>query len=759
MKSYTVHSLVILTLLLSVSFGTLAQSAKMKAANKYFENLNYSEASRLYEDILRAEKSSEPTQRKEALKRLAFSYRKMNDSQNAERVYANLIDQFPDVESEAYLYYAQALASNNKTRESQKMYSKYGELQTADLRGKRFTVAYMDINRFYQDSSQYKIDFLPINTRQADFSPTYYKKGIVFVSGRDEGGLTKRVFSWNQTPFLDLYTVADTAEFRQMRRETPQAGLSGGFSGKDPVVQEARKKDSEMTKVEVFSRTLNTKYHEGPMTFFKDGSKVIFTRNNFNKGKFQKSKEGINKLKLYIGDLKGENWVNIRELPFNSNDYSTGHPALSPDNTKLYFVADMPGGYGGTDVYVVEYLGENNWGTPVNLGREINTEGNEMFPFIDPNGNLYFASDGHEGLGGLDIFFAEMKEGIAYKGIQNLGAPINSPQDDFGLITNGERSSGFFSSNRRQGVFDDNIYSFIKSCKKLDVIVYDADTKQPIEAADVRMLVNGENRGLNVTRPDGSVQLCLDSNREYEFKAIKEGYALNSLVYSTKTNSANHQTKLSIYLEKTKNTIVKGVVKSELTQQPMPGVKVDIVDEKTKTTQTVVTGADGSYEFEVKPNSDVKITASKDNYATSNDVITKPASSSSSVSEISMYGNGQIFKLKNIYYDYGRYFIRPDAARELDKLVDILHKNPSMRIEIRSHTDARSSDMFNLQLSENRARAAMDYLIARGIDASRLSSKGYGENELMNECVDGVRCTEDQHQQNRRTEFRVLAVQ
>ena len=191
----------------------------------------------------------------------------------------------------------------------------------------------------------------------------------------------------------------------------------------------------------------------------------------------------------------------MRELPFNSNDYSTGHPALSPDNTRLYFVSDMAGGSGGTDLYVVDYHGDNNWGTPVNLGREVNTEGNEMFPFMDANGNMYFASDGHEGLGGLDVFFAEMKDGIAYRGVHNLGSPINSDKDDFGLICNAERSSGYFSSNRKQGIFDDNIYGFTKTCKQLQITVYDAETKAPIEAADLRTTVNGENRNLQITRP------------------------------------------------------------------------------------------------------------------------------------------------------------------------------------------------------------------------------------------------------------------
>ena len=176
------------------------------------------------------------------------------------------------------------------------------------------------------------------------------------------------------------------------------------------------------------------------MTFTKDQSFIVFTRNNSSKGKSGKSSDGVKKLKLYSSANKDGKWVDIQEVPFNSNEYSVGHPAFSADNTKMYFVSDMPGGYGGTDIYVVEF-NNGQWGTPVNMGKEINTEGNEMFPFAAEDENLYFSSDGHEGIGGLDVFVAELKDGIAYKGVQNAGAPINSEKDDFGFITDKNRTT------------------------------------------------------------------------------------------------------------------------------------------------------------------------------------------------------------------------------------------------------------------------------------------------------------------------------
>jgi outer membrane protein OmpA-like peptidoglycan-associated protein len=753
----TLRVLLLLTGLTLWSLHGQAQTVRLRAANKQYENLSYVSAVRLYEEFLRLDRKKDPVETREALEKLGFSYRKLQDTPNAERVYAQLVNTYTDLASEIYLYYAQALASNGKHRESQRLYSQYGEKQTEDLRGKRFTVSYMDVNRFYQDSSQYRLTAVPFNSRQADFSPMYYKSGLVFVSARDEGGAIKRVFNWNQTPFLDLYFFPDTAQLRQPNAELAVSTAVLG-AGSDPKA-EASIDNRKLSKTERFSRTLNTRYHEGPMTFTRDQSFIVFTRNNGSKGKTGKSQDGVRKLKLYTSMSNGKKWVDIKEVPFNNSEYSVGHPAFAPDDSKLYFASDMPGGFGGTDLYVVEFTG-GQWGTPVNMGKEINTEGNEMFPYADGNGNLYFASDGHEGLGGLDVFFAELKDGIAYKGVQNVGAPVNSEKDDFGFITDPDRRTGYLSSNRRKGVSDDDIYKFTRACKLLNIFVYDAKTGEPLDAADVRILRNGANQDLKVTTPEGRTDLCVDASTEYEFKAAKEGYALSSVRFSTLTQSVKPVTNVSIYLNKSENTIVRGVVKTEVNGRPATGVKVTLRNDKDKSEQTVMTGPDGGYEFDVKPNAPYTITAKKDKYATKKAQYgkgkgRKPVASDS----LGLYGEGDVFQLKNIYYDLNKFFIRPDAARELDHVVAILKEYPTMKVELRSHTDARSSDVYNTRLSESRARAAMDYIVTRGIAPARLSARGYGESEILNGCVDGVDCADGDHQQNRRTEFKVVSVQ
>ena len=765
MKKYNIWLLAFIFLIAQQIF---AQSSRLKVANRSFENMSYIEAIRNYEDYLRTAKTGTP-EMKETLTKLAYSYRKVQDSRNAERIYAELIDYYnKDLESEIYLYFAQALANNGKYKESQKMYSRYGQEQTTDMRGRRFTVAYMDNSHFYQDSATYKVDYLySLNSRQSDFSPMYYRNGLVFVSAREEGGAIKRVFMQNQTPFLDLFMFADTAELRKDNiMATKQASGAGGgstFITSEKIEALAtEEKEKPLSKIEQFSKTLNSKYHEGPVTFFKDYKKLVFTRNNYNKGRSRTSSDGINKLKLYIATENGKSWGGVKELPFNSDDYSCGHPALSPDDSKLYFVSDMPGGFGGTDIYVVDYR-DGNWGSPVNLGREINTEGNEMYPYIDENGNMYFSSDGHEGLGGLDIFYVEMKEGIPLNDVKNLGTPINSEKDDFGLITNGTRSSGYFSSNRKRGYGDDNLYSFRHGCRQLNLLVYDAESKKPLEAVNVRMLKNGENKELFVTSSDGKVTVCLETGSDFEFKALKEGYESNGVSYETFASSLKNQTSITIYLEKSKAPIIKGTIVSELNQRPIQGAVVTLKNGKDGSKEQIVTGEDGRYEFQPKKEGEYSVTASKDLYAVNTESLGKVKQSRKSPKTVEqnlgLVGQGDIFRLENIYYDYGQFFIRSDAAKELEtKLIPILKKYPNMKIEVRSHTDSRSSDAFNLKLSTNRARAVLDYLAARGIDTKRVVAKGYGETELLNNCDDEVACKEDQHQANRRTEFKILDI-
>lgn len=759
--------LTIVLLLNIIGIFCYAQSSRLRTANAEFEKMAYAQALRYYEAFLGSD-NNKKEQEKEALIKLAFCYRKLQDTKNAERVYKDLFKNFEEgLDSEQFLFYAQALANNGKYRESQKMYSRYGEQQKEDFRGRKFTVAYMDNSAFYKDSALYNVDFVyPLNSKYSDFSPMFYENGLVFVSARNEGSGIKRVFIQNETPFLDLFLFSDTLSLRKETRKSVEMALASlGSSEKSikPNKIQANENfdDMEEPEIEEFSKSINSKYHEGPVTFFKDYKKIVFTRNNYNKGRAKKSDKGVNMLKLFIASKKGNKWTDIKELPINSDQYSTGHPALSPDNRKMYFVSDMPGGFGGTDIYVVDYR-DGSWGVPVNLGREINTEGNEMFPFVDEAGNFYFASDGHAGLGGLDMFYVEFRNGVPFGGVENLGAPINSTKDDFGFITDAQRSHGYFSSNRRKGYSDDNIYAFTKGCNSLNLIVLNQETNEPLADTELRMVKNGVNKQRYITNSQGQTSLCLESGSDFEFKAFKEGYEVGTITYGTMSNSLAKKQQLKLYLEPSKRPLVRGRIVSEVDQRPIAGATVRLENERDGSIETIITGVDGRYVFQPVRDGKYSVTAVKDNYAINTESIGKIKNSKKNISveqNFGMIGEGDIFRLDNIYYDLDKSEIRTDAKKELEnKVIPILKKYPDIQIELRSHTDSRASEEYNLRLSAERAKSVVDYLIKKGISSSRLTAQGYGETELVNECDDSVKCSEVEHQQNRRTEFKILAV-
>lgn len=795
-------TVLLIWLVLLANLSSFAQT--LKDAEYQFDQMSYLNASQLFEQALKGKNTD--AQRQSILLKLAYSYRQMRDTQNAERVYAELLSKNPVLsgnDTKAYLYYAQALASNGKYKESQDVYEQYSKLEIADKRSGGFQKLYKNIDILNKNAACYKVDYLSINTDKADFSPMYYKNGLVFNSARTEGLGLKRVFSWDNSQFLDMYYLNDISQLTT----DASAGLSGAKDNKNktgkitkaigsdeytaPTANDSKTigsysgsnlylySETPSVKTESFSKTLNTKYHEGPMTFTSDAKKVIFTRNNYNNGHYNTSKDKVNKLKIYLAEDKGEGqWSNIQELPINSNEYSTGHPSLTKDNKLLYFVSDMPGGLGGTDIYVCEF-NDGKLGTPVNMGPNINTAGNEMFPYVDERGNLYFSSDGQAGLGDLDIFYVKLINGTKVLGnVKNMGTPINSNKDDFGLITDGERKSGFFSSNRKRGSTDDDIYRFTRECDEKpecdehQVIVYDADSKMPLDYTDVQ-IVSVEKSVLKKTDSNGSFKICLEPSQNYSINASRDGYLPNSI--SLKTDSSQKIIEIPLIrvklddsttkMARVKNyspceatKIVKGRVTANKDKRPLSGVKVVFINQCDATTQTAITGEDGAYEFEVCVGCEYKIEAFKEGFASNGANLKKilPTDPDEIIVNLTMFEEGDIIVIKNIYYDYGKYNIRRDADGELSKLYQLMKQYPLMKIEIRSHTDSRATTQFNETLSKNRSSAVVQYLVKRGIDASRMEASGYGESQLLNECADGVECTEEQHQLNRRSEFKIL---
>jgi len=423
---------------------------------------------------------------------------------------------------------------------------------------------------------------------------------------------------------------------------------------------------------------VNTKYHEAGVAVTKDLKTIYFTANNFYEKKYLTDSSGVNNLQMFRAslDIDGK-WTEKEKLPFNHVEYSIGHPALNHDDTKLYFVSDMPGGYGGPDIYVVDINEDGSFGAIRNLGPRINTKGREMFPYIGKDNILYFSSDGHDGYGNLDIYASKIFDNTVSKPL-NLGEPVNSVMDDFSYIIDDEKDRGFFSSNRDEGKGDDDIYSFL------------ADP------------------GLHIH--------C--------------GQAI------------------TVY------------VRSEASGEPVPGATIELRDAEEKVMETVNAGADGSYTFAntlcdtpyVVFATNKGFLSAEKAVRTANDI--DQAALAVNLDLPQQFVSNKV-NINTIYFDFDKYNIRKDAAKELDKVVQVMNEYPELLIEAGSHTDSRGKDKYNQKLSERRAKATVDYIVSKGIDASRITYEGYGETQLVNECSNGVKCSEEQHQLNRRTEFKI----
>ena len=718
MNMNQIYKVVLTAAVLLISIAdSQAQSPSyaMRKANKMYERMAYTPAIEYFKIALTKEDNFE------AKDKLATCSRKINDNINAEYWYSQLV-LTNTATPEQKLFYAQMLQENGKIEEAERWYTEFNKLRPTDTRGTKGMEACKNIRRFYADSVMYHTQLTPFNSNKSDMSPVYYQDGIVFSSDRIAGSSIKRIYEWTGDPFYNLFFV--------------------------------KKTDKDYGKAGLWDGKANTRVHDGVATFSRTGDEIYFTRNNFNKGKTRHSSDKIVKLKIYHQSRTAEGWTAASEFAYNGEEFSTGHPSLSADGQYLYFSSDRPGGFGGTDIYVCKKEG-NKWGTPQNLGNEINTEGNEMFPYIAYDGTLYFASNGLAGMGGLDIYSTKSDNGKWSKP-RNMGYPINSNKDDFGVCTNDQNNEGYFTSNRRG---TDDIYSFEKTCILLHALVYDAQTNEPIEASSVKVLDNGTQKEIKSTDKKGMFDMCVTAGHNYDFAATKETYQDNTVKVE---NMSGDATEVKIPLSRVAIFELKGKVYNQASSLPMSNVKVMLESLCDGKKQEMTTGADGKYSFKLQADCKYKVTATKMNEKEKCLPVTIEKStiglknSQTLYADLGLICQGDVIRIDNIYYDLDKSAIRPDAAAELDKTLDLFKKYPTLKIELRSHTDCRAPDDYNMKLSQRRAQAAVTYLISRGVDAKQLVAKGYGETMPVNRCVDGVPCSDAEHQANRRTEFKIL---
>lgn len=726
MKPHLFRLVLFAALLLSV-MRVSAQSIRHDIARDYERNLDFSAAADVFTDIV--EKHPDDSLAQRGAVRCLIKTGKYEAAMSRLKVICEKSWKRP----QDVLLYADMLRRNRQYDEAIIQYSAYLKANP----GNSVLAPYAEdpglINRIMRDSARFKLKAAAsINSTYSDFGPCVADSlTFFFSSARPEGKGKKRAYAWNDQSYLNIFSATLNP-------------------------------DTSLRTASVESSTINSRFHEGTLSYDKANRVMYITRNLYYGGDAKKGKDGVLRLGIFSSQYANGEWATPEPFRFNDISHSNGHPALSSDGNTLYFVSDRPGGFGGTDLW--KCTRENgDWTEPVNLGPEINTAYNEMFPFVQGE-YLYFASEGHPGLGGLDIFRAEFRQG-ALQLIRNIGYPVNTSHDDFGLVMIGSGRRGFFSSNRPGGAGDDDIYE-VRISKPVSLIISGktlfADTGQPLE--NVTIIHKSADGVLveeiaGISGSDGNYSIEIPYSDEVVIRGSKEGFLPTELhlvadPFSGFIDDADLRIKSFDY-------IATGTVFLSESNKPANNAKVLLTDQESGKVEEVITGPDGKYSFGLMPGSQYKITASYPDYIPLSVTInTSEAPKGEIKNDFKLFKaeKGTTVRMDNIYYDYGKADIRPDAALELNKLIDILRNNPSMKIELSSHTDSRGSDSYNLDLSNRRAKSAVNYIISQGIDKSRLVSKGYGETKPLNRCANGVECSEEEFQLNRRTEFTILDI-
>ncbi|MBX7050474.1 MAG: OmpA family protein [Flavobacteriales bacterium] len=715
MKKYFLAFIVVLA---SVAFV----NAQVKAGNKHYDRLAYKKAAAAYERSAKNDSVSIETWSK-----LGDCYRFLRDSKNAERVYA-VAASIPGSPAVNTLYYAEALMQNEKYPEAKTQLEKFKSMDSGDVRGTNLKAGIDNLSAIMARSGAYDVKPTNLNSKESDFCAVTYNGGVVFTSNRKNVEWMDYSHSWTGKQFYRLY--------------------------------QANGSDASFGPATLFANDLQTKYHDGPVCFSKDGKQMYFTRNNIEDGKVKKDDKEVVRMKIYHSVKGDKAWGIEIPFPFNSDQYSCMHPSLSADGKIMYFSSDMPGGQGGMDIWKTDWNG-TTWTNPVNMGNKVNTPGNEVFPFISEENVLMFASDGLPGIGGFDLF--EMSNGKP----ENMGSPLNTSFDDFGITYNPTTKSGYFSSNRKNNPLDDDIYFFSKVCTNATVTVVDQESGEPLKEAQVKIFENGTEIEGVITDESGKFTKCLNPLRSYEFKAVKEKYNESNSTLSNTQLSAAAATGAEVKLQLKKIPVIvnianlSGRVFNADDKSPLANQNVTLLNKTNGKEITLVTDANGNFKADnLELDCEYELKTSKKDCGEPKEFFTtyKITGTKDIKVDIPMLCKGDVIRIENIYYDYNKSDIRPDAAIELDKVVAILQKYPTMKIELRSHTDSRGKDEYNLKLSDNRAKSAVKYIASKGIDSNRLIAKGYGEKEVLNKCVNGVECTDKEHEENRRTEFKILSM-
>jgi outer membrane protein OmpA-like peptidoglycan-associated protein len=712
----------LLSLALGLGFSFSIAQSTLKKADEAFASTLYSDAIELYQKAYNGAKSSE---KGKIAYQLAESYKWQNNNKLAAKWYEEAVNSGFS-EKDVKLKLAEQLFITGDYTKAQSALESYKTAPTNQSTALAKSIA------FAKEKTELKFDPSYIITNQKNVNTSSSNYGSVIIGD-------KLIYAGPNSSKIDKTSAIGFTDFFQ-------ANLNASTL--------------ELTSPNSINSEINTKYNEGAMVYLPKLQKVYYTQCNGKTGK-------ESNCKIMVAGYNNGTFISPIDLGYKNPKHNVGHPAASSNDKVLLFASEMEGGKGGHDIWIIKNMGNNTWSTPINLSDKINTYSNEMFPYIAGDSVLFFASSGLAGFGGLDLFYVPIK--ISNSGDLellgepiNLGAPFNSSYDDFGIAFLEGKPEGYFTSNREGGLGMDDIYSFKKKTAnpKVTGTVKD-NNNNPVAGATVKIICNGVEVATTTTDANGNYSLNAPDCDQFNVIANKESYTQDQQSASipkmkkgfgfgedfSKYNKDN-TTNLTIAQ---KLFTVKGTVTDKNTKLPIPNANITVAG------TPLTTNANGTYNYSgIKPSTKYEIGANKEAYLSDSKSFESNASQKEYVVDLELIPvSKEEIKINNIFYDLNKSSLRKESIAELDNLINILNKNTQYNIQINSHTDCRATDAYNEKLSQARAKSVVDYLISKGVASSRLQSKGWGESKLENQCADGVKCSEEEHQQNRRTTFNI----
>jgi len=708
---------ILLSSIISLFFGIIANgqvATELEKGDIAFDDMLYDEALYFYE-VANEQQPNDP----DITRRIAALYRRIGIQISSTEWYKKTID-LGSTEPEDILYYAEGLKSLSQYDEAIKWYSIYNQKKPNDTRAISHIRDKEYFLELFADSSKYEIKKLKINNSDPVIGLTQLTRDKYLISAINIDQLTDDDDKLSFSSYLDIFEVTVDDEF-------------------------------ELNNPKALSANINGKYHDGPVFYSPWDQTIYITRNNIKKNKAVIDKKGSVNTKIYSSKFNNGDWSAVEELSFNNDAFSNAHACVSSDGQAMFFSSNRDGGFGGMDLYVSRKVGDV-WGEPSNLGPNVNTEGNEMFPFLSSIGTLYFASDGHAGLGGLDIFFSEEYNGT-YLSPLNMGAPINGNSDDFSLLYDDAADRGYFCSNRAGRGNDDIFFFQFKTLQQMLLAgnIFTENKSVSLEGENVQMKnldsneisevkLNAEGEFQFIVKPGENVEISLVDHPLVVSEKPLFAYNVPKVIVDPYLNIGTKEVKLikpiehtgplSLYKQPEQKPDIAEVPKKDV--KAKPEVKNDIKKQPETTVK----------ENEKEPVTDEKKPQEK-----------KPESAYDNATSIIDLNASSI---QNIIFDFSKSFIPEDQKNTLDQIAILLKEDPTTMILVKTFCDARGSKTFNENLSMSRAMSVQGYLMKKGIAKNRIKTEWFGEEQPVNGCIDGVPCTKEEHEVNRRAEFKIV---